>query len=318
MAETPAKAITRASQLICVGRIRATGLRGALDWQSGGEASDTLLSIFTGADVGPIWGTPLLEVAVATSGHSVENGADGTRLAVHVKGTSCFAAPTGRDEGSVLLQTTYSLCFQITALTIYGGRVRHVNRGCGVLIRADSGQTILLNDGASITMHATFGTEGDSQGLPASLLPLLLIAFAALLVIGRYRVYRSLPICDHTMRAVALQCGGRVVSFLGFTALAAELMRSASNHHSLLAKRGCSTRSSARKERNCRTTTANASKAPSPLEPQNCATHQTEQFDSTAAAQGALPSAQEHEAAITLAMKLLHSPTSTLSSAAPT
>lgn len=298
------------SEPICLDRVHAIGLRGALDWQSGGESSDTLFSIFTGADIGPIWGTPLLEIAVAAGSHSVEGSADGSRIALQINGTSCFAAPTPLEGSSTALVASHAVCFQIADLTTYGGRVRYVNRGCGLLHHAESIQTVLLNDGARITMHVRIGSSDKADAVSPFLLLLIALICAAAFTVGRFQFYHRGPICDPTAaRVMALRCCSGVLSTLGFRALAAELARSARNQHALLARHGRNAAPcSARKMRSRFDRASNAVRASNIPKAQTLAANQIDIADPLGTGAEASACVQEQEAAIQMAMDLLQPP----------
>ena len=210
------------SELACIDHVRATDLRGALDWQSGGMSSGTLLSIFTGPDSGAAWGSRLFEVLASARDHSVQHTSDGDRLQLVLNSSRCFPAPAGGDSGPIL-------CFQITDLTQYGGHVRFVNRGCGLLQRATKRQTVALNDGAHLTLEATFSPLGaDSNSAPSLLVGLGIFALVGVAWLAK-RVCLS---GSNDMReSCAIGCA-KLLRDAGFTALAAEISRDDLNHPS--------------------------------------------------------------------------------------
>lgn len=225
------------SELVCFDRLRAEGLRGARDWQVGGESSLRMLSVYTGADVGPGWATRLLEVAVESGEHHVYNAAAGERLQIEINRTSCFA----REVFST--QEAPTFCFQIADVTNYGGHVRSVNRGCGAISRVDTRHTLMLNDGAHITLDVSFGEIGggllDRMTL-AIALPLagvLVLGLLALLMRRSGRQRGGGGCCD--LRAALYLCCGKVMGIMGFSALEAVLSRNATRdyRHSPLAGR---------------------------------------------------------------------------------
>lgn len=238
--------LTSQTQLACIDHIHAVGLRGALDWQSGGESSTALLSIFSGADVGTAWGTLLHEIAVSATDRSVQSTQAGDRLRLDLNRSSCFATPVPEEAASGPV-----LCFQIADFTTYGGHVRYVNRGCGVLNRAVGAHSIALNDGARLTMHVIFKSQSggplDVQIVLAMTVPFCLVIVCAIAVlIRRYRRARS----GHcSLRTAMLACCAKVIGALGFSALEAELLRSATSRHTLLARHEPRLRPTRRKAR---------------------------------------------------------------------
>ena len=211
------------SELACIDHIRATDLRGALDWQSGGMSSGTLLSIFTGPDSGGAWGSRLFEVLASARDHSVQHTPGGDRMQLVLNGTRCFPAPAGGDSGT-------TLCFQITDLTQYGGHVRFVNRGCGLLQRDAKRQTVALNDGAHLTLDVTFSPLGDDA--PPSLLVSFGMPLVILALVGAAWLAKRVCISGNNgMReSCAIGCA-KLLRDAGFTALAAEISQDEMNDH---------------------------------------------------------------------------------------
>ena len=213
-----------ATNRLCINHVRASGLRGALDWQSGGPSSGTLLSIFTGADVGPTWGTRLFELPTTIRAHAVQHTTAGDRLQLQLNTSHCFAVAAAGDA-----EPTF--CFQIADLTQFGGHVRYVNRGCGVLQRSATRHVVTLNDGAELALGASFqpleaGAEGPSV-LFGLMLPLIAVALAGVTCLAMRAVMRS----GATVQRCCLLSCARVLSIAGFVALAAEVSRGSANRH---------------------------------------------------------------------------------------
>ena len=222
------------SELVCIDHVRATGLRGALDWQAGGSSSGTVLSVFTGPDPGPGWGSRLFEVAASVRDHSVQHTPSGDKLQMQLNSSRCFPTGGGGEDGQIL-------CFQIADLTQFGGHVRYVNRGCGLLQRGEKSHTLALNDGAQLTLGATFKPLGDGEGSAGSAVgPILLGLLTPLLVLGAIFascvLVRRHGVSLSGVRSQLLLGCSKLLSLAGFKALASELSRSAMHNHARLSR----------------------------------------------------------------------------------
>ena len=223
------------SELVCIESARASGLRGALDWQHGGESSATLLSIFTGNDVGQAWARLLYEGAAGIRDHSVHPTATGElRQRIDFNRSMCFPSIAARHGPGPVL------CFQIADLA-RSGNVRYVNRGCGLLQRDAARAAVALNDGAQLTVQVSFrmlDSDGEStvalSGTVAMLLALCAIVGA--ISVASRRMPRAWCVRVAACRERLLLASARLLYSIGFGALAAEFSRSASNHHSPLAR----------------------------------------------------------------------------------
>lgn len=207
------------TEIVCVEAMRATGLRGALDWQTGGTMSTTVLSIYAEG-----WAPLLFEVAIGPSDHSVYATASGeSRLLLYLNASHCFpsvpvlsAAPSGA-----------MFCFQLSDVTRYGKHVRYVNRGCGTLQRlASQRPTITLNDGGEITLIMKANTISAADSMFTSLL--MLLAFVLVVAGVAFAMRRSQ--CARAnlidlIQSTAIQCLSKLMGACGFTAIAKELAR---------------------------------------------------------------------------------------------
>ena len=201
--------------LLCLKSLRATGLRGALDFQYGGSLSSVILSIYTGPD----WDRLIFEIPIDWSSHVIQQTEAGTRLRLDLNSTHCFpSVPVlgAKEPGA-------QLCFQIAAVTGLGKHIRYVNRGCATLERyAVQTRNVPLNDGGQLDLVLV----ASQMSVRNAALEPGLLALAAIFVA------LSLPLlfCYSAQLAFA-SVVARLLTIVGFTATAAALTgHSASGH----------------------------------------------------------------------------------------
>lgn len=217
-AEDPPPFAPPLTALACIDHVSAKGLRGALDWQSGRASSGVQLSIYTGSDIGPGWGTRLLDVSASAREHSVQHTPSGDRLSLQLNASRCFEMAPSGDDASIL-------CFQVADLTQYGEHVRYVNRGCGPLAGDAQRQSINLNDGAVLELNfALSSTNAKMPSMPL-VLTIPLIAFA--LAVSSCLVLRG-PRGALVLKSMLRCCAGALLA-AGFASLAAEISRAAAS-----------------------------------------------------------------------------------------
>jgi len=174
-----------AHDLVCLDRVTAARLRGALDWEAGGASYATMLAVYTS----PHWATLLYQASARVGDHEVQHLKRGDRLEVLFNDTACF---------STAATSEHALCFQITDSS-HTGHVRFENRGCGVVYAGGGGllgggggdgeATVELDDGATLSMSVSVTRLGAvvagrprTAGGGASLMLTLAIAVMAVAI----------------------------------------------------------------------------------------------------------------------------------------
>ena len=168
-----------AHDLVCLDRVTAARLRGALDWEAGGASYATMLAVYTA----PHWATLLYQTSARVDDHEVQHLKRGDRLEVLFNDTACF---------STAATSEHALCFQITDSS-HTGHVRFENRGCGVVYAGGGGgdgeATVELDDGATLSMSVSVTRLGAvvagrprTAGGGASLMLTLAVAVMAVAI----------------------------------------------------------------------------------------------------------------------------------------